>query len=169
MRVIRMELIAIVRSDDKSISVASDDLRKILFQQLESMDLEITDIIRQRASSYLPASYSVFVRTHLEPEGSIATTELWIVDPTIRWPFGLLTRSAWKILAPLLAHVVRESFQSRLQNVSLDVNPKSIKVTALTPTRTWRDPVLLSILMVTLTSVYWQYIHGWIKSATVFP
>jgi hypothetical protein len=167
MRVIRMELIAKLRSEDKSISLASDELRKILFQQLESMDLEITDVIRQRASSYLPANYSVFARTHLEPEGSVATTELWIVDPTIRWPFGLLTRSAWKLLAPLLAHVVRESFESRLQNVSLDVDPNNIKVMALTPTRTWRDPMLLSILMVILTSAYWLYLHGWIKGAAL--
>ncbi len=164
MRVIRMELVAKLTSDDSNISLSSDELRKVLFQEIQLMDSEITDLVRQRANSYFPENYSVFVRTHLDPAGSKATTELWIVDPTVRWPFGLLTRSAWKILAPMLAHVVRESFESRLQSISLDIDPKCIRITDLTPMRTWRDPVILSFMMVVMTSIYWLYIHEFVNA-----
>lgn len=164
MRMIKMELIAKVRSDDSNISLVSDDLRSMLFQELEAMDAEITDAVRQRASSYFPTDYSVFARTNLDSGGSAAITELWVVDPTIRWPFGLLTRSAWKLLAPMLAHVVEDAFEARLQNVSFDIDPKTIRITVLTPTRTWRDPVILSVLMIVLTSVYWLLVHDWLKT-----
>ncbi len=164
MRVIKLELIAKVRSDDSSISLVSDELRSMLFKELEAMDTEITDAVRQRASSYFPTDYSVFARTLLDSGGSAAITELWVVDPTIRWPFGLLTRSAWKLLAPMLAHVVEDAFEARLQNVSFDIDPKTIKITVLTPTRTWRDPVILSVLMVILTSVYWLLVHDWLMA-----
>ena len=163
MRVIMMELVADFRSDDSNISLSSDELRRILFEEIQAMDAEITDLVRQRASSYFPENYSVFVRTHLDPAGSRAITELWIVDPNVRWPFGLLTRSAWRILAPMLGHVVREAFESRLQAISLDIDPQRIKITSLTPTRAWRDPVVLSILVVVLTSIYWLYLHQPIK------
>lgn len=164
MRVIKLELVAKVRSDDNSISLVSDELRSMLFKELEAMDTEITDAVRQRASSYFPTDYSVFARTLLDSGGSATMTELWVVDPTIRWPFGLLTRSAWKLLAPMLAHVVEDAFEARLQNVSFDIDPRTIKITVLTPTRTWRDPVILSVLMVILTSVYWLLVHDWLMS-----
>ena len=163
MRVIRMELVAQLKPDDRRSGLSSDEIRATLFQEIRSLDYEITDIVRKRASSYCPNDYSVFVRTHLEPAGSRAITDLWIVDPTVRWPFGLLTRSAWKILAPMFAHVVRESFAARLQSTAFDINLKCIKITALTPTRTWRDPVILSVITVVLTSAYWLYLDDLVK------
>jgi len=169
MRVIKMDLVAAIRSNDSNLSLTSDQLRRVLFQEIQAMDSEITDAVRQGASSYFPENFSVFARTYLDANGSTAVTELWVVDPNVRWPFGLLTREAWKILAPMLAHVVQTAFESRLQNITFDIDPKAIKITALTPTRTWRDPVLLSILMVVGTSIYWVFFHDWIKALPFLP
>jgi len=164
MRVIQLVLHAKIGSDDSNISLSSDELRTMLFDEIEAMDAEITDAVRQRASSYFPKTFTVFARTYLDYNGSAAVTELWVVDPTVRWPFGLLTRSAWKILAPMLSHVVQDSFEARLQNISFAIDPKTIKIKALAPTRTWQDPALLSILMVMLTSLYWIYFHDWLTA-----
>ncbi len=168
MRVIRIELIALLHSNDDNLSLASEEMRAMLVREIASMDAEITEDVRQRASAYFPENYSVFVRTRLDSQELSTLTELWVVDPTVRWPAGLLSRSAWKLLSPMLAHVVEESYESRLQRVKVDIDPSRIKVISLIPTRGWRDPVLLSIAMVILTSIYWLFAHNWLMGLIGF-
>ncbi len=91
-------------------------------------------------------------------------TELWIVDPTVRWPAGLLTRSAWKLFVPLLSHVVRDTTVERFQGVEVEMLEKDARVTVLAPTRSWRDPVILSLTVFALTTALWLYVVPFVQS-----
>jgi hypothetical protein len=159
MRVIKIELQATLSSADPSISLASDELRGQLFREMQTADPEISERIRQRARSYFPDSYSVFVRTRFEPHRAVTVTELWVVDPTIRWPAGLLARSAWRLFIPIMAHAVKESIAAQFDNLNVDVGERDARISVLVPTRSWRDPMLLSIAVLVLTSLYWLVVH----------
>jgi hypothetical protein len=186
MRIIKVELPGSLTSADASISLASEEIRAQLFRQIRAIDYELSEHVRQRASTYFPPSYSVFVRTLLPagqgrgPEsdavqtegerragklpqnGPNLLTELWIVDPTIRWPQGLLTRSAWRLLVPALAHAVGESYQARLEGILVSMDEKRARLTVLAPTRGWRDPVLLAVFVLILTSLFWLIAQPWL-------
>lgn len=155
MRVIKLDLPAVYRSADPEISLVSDEIRMQLFNELKRMDYEISEYVRQRAAGYLPPHYAVFVRTQLRPEKTGAVTELWIVDPTVRWPAGLLTRSAWKLFVPILANVVRDTTMERFQGVEVDMQEKDARVSVLAPTRSWRDPVILTAGVFLATTLLW--------------
>lgn len=165
MRIIRIELPARLTAVDPSISLASDEIRGQLFRELHALDHELSEVIRQRAKSYFPDSYSVFVRTLLSPDRIATTTELWIVDPTIRWPAGLLTRRAWRLFVPVLTHIVRDGMSSKLGAVSFDINEADAGITVFGPTRTWRDPVVVAVAMFILTTLYWFYVNPMIRDA----
>ena len=144
MRVIKIDLPATLRSADQGVTLASDEIRDQLFRELKSMDYELSELVRQRASGYFPPSYSVFVRTQLLPDTIGTRTELWVVDPTIRWPAGLLTRSAWRLFVPVLAHIVKEETMQRFPTLEVDMTEKDARVSvrapllraSLSPTRT---------------------------------
>lgn len=159
MRVIKIDLPASLSPADPEISLVSDEIRGQLFQELAAADTEMNETIRQRAIAYFPEAYSVFVRTILAPDRVQTSTELWIVDPTIRWPKGLLTRSAWRLFVPILAHVVRDSMSDRMPGVKFHMKEQDAKVTVLAPTRTYRDPVILVALTFVLTTAYWLLVH----------
>jgi hypothetical protein len=165
MRVIKIELPATLGSSDPSISLASDELREQLFREMQAADPEISDRIRQRALSYFPESYSVFVRTHFAPDRAGTVTELWIVDPTIRWPAGLLARSAWRLFIPIMAHAVRDSIAGHFDKLNVEIKEKDARITVLVPTRGWRDPVILSVAVLVLTSLYWLLVHPMVVRA----
>ena len=162
MRVIKVELPATMSSADPELSLASDAIRHQLFQELRTLDAEINEMVRQRARSYFPEDYSVFVRTLLAPDRIATTTELWIVDPTIRWPTGLLTRSAWRIFIPILAHVVRDAMSSRFPGVKFQMQEHDAKIAVLAPTRSYRDPVVVAVAVFLLTSLYWVFVHPYL-------
>ena len=84
---------------------------------------------------------------------------MWIVDPNIRWPAGLLTRSAWRLFVPIFTHVVRDAMSSRMPGVKFHMREQDAKVTVLAPTRTFKDPVILVILTFILTTLYWLVVH----------
>ncbi len=157
MRVIKIELPATLGSGDPSISLASDQVRAQLFGELRALDSELNETVRQRAKAYFPESFSVFVRTHLAPDVLETRTELWIVDPTVRWPSGLLTRRAWKLFIPILSHVVREAMTSRFESIMFDIREESARVDVLAPTRAWYDPLVVGIVVFLLTTVLWMY------------
>lgn len=167
MRVIKLDLPATFRSADPEISLVSDEIRKQLFVELERMDYELSEYVRQRAAGYLPPNYSVFVRTQMRPEKTGTVTELWVVDPNIRWPAGLLTRSAWKLFVPILSHVVRDTTMQRFQGVEVDMPEKDARVTVLAPTRSWRDPVILSTIVFLLTSALWLFVLPFLRGKGV--
>jgi len=163
MRVIKLELPGAISSLDATISLASEELRAQLLRQIQAVDYELSEHVRQRASSYFPPSYSVFVRTLFVPDELRTLTELWIVDPTIRWPQGLLARSAWRLLVPVLAHTVREAYHARLQSVAIQIEEKQARLTVLAPVRGWRDPVLVGIGVFILTTLFWVAAQPWIS------
>jgi hypothetical protein len=155
MRVIKIDLPAVLSSSDPEVTLASDEIRKQLFRELAALDYELSEAVRQRASSYFPQAYSVFARTRLKPEKVGTVTELWVVDPNIRWPAGLLTRRAWQLFIPVLSNLVRETMEQRLTGVSVGMQETDASVTVLAPTRTWRDPLVVAITTVVVTSLLW--------------
>lgn len=159
MRVIKIDLPASMSPVDPEISLVSDEVREQLFQELAAADSEMNETIRQRAISYFPEAYSVFVRTLLAPDRVATSTELWIVDPTIRWPAGLLTRSAWRLFIPIMAHVVKDAMSSRMPGVKFHMQEKDAKVTVFAPTRSYKDPVVLVVATFILTTLYWVLVH----------
>ena len=163
MRVIKVDLPATLRSADPSITLASDEIRGQLFKELAELDHELSEQVRQRAAGYFPPSYSVFVRTQLQPEKIGTLTELWVVDPNIRWPAGLLTRSAWTLFIPVLAHVVKETMLHRFPSLEVVMEEKAARVSVLAPTRTWRDPAILSGAVFVLTTLFWLLANPWLR------
>lgn len=155
MRVIKIDLPASMSPVDPEISLVSDEIRDQLFQELAAADSEMNETIRQRAISYFPEAYSVFVRTILAPDKVATSTQLWIVDPTVRWPAGLLTRSAWRLFVPIMAHVVKDAMSSRMPGVKFHMKEKEAKVTVFAPTRSYKDPVIVAIVTAVLTSLTW--------------
>ena len=135
MRVIKIDLPASMSPVDPEISLVSDEVREQLFRELAEVDNEMSETVRQRALSYFPEAYSVFVRTLLLPDRVGVSTELWIVDPTVRWPAGLLTRSAWRLFVPIFTHVVKDALSSRMPGVKFHMREQEAKVTGLAPTR----------------------------------
>jgi len=162
MRIIKIDLPASMSPVDPEISLASDEIRDQLFRELASLDSEINEVVRQRARAYFPDAYSVFVRTLLLPDRVATSTELWIVDPTIRWPAGLLTRSAWRLFIPIFAHVVREAMSSRVPGVKFALRDKDARVTVFAPTRSYKDPVFVLVATFLLTTLYWLVVHPYL-------
>jgi len=159
MRVIKIDLPASMSPVDPELSLVSDEIRDQLFKELGEIDSDLNETVRQRARSYFPESYSVFVRTLLLPDRVGTSTELWIVDPNIRWPAGLLTRSAWRLFIPIFTHVVKDAMSSRMPGVKFHMKEQDAKVTVLAPTRTYKDPVILIAVTFILTTLYWVLVH----------
>ncbi|MEM6495273.1 MAG: hypothetical protein AAF709_00960, partial [Pseudomonadota bacterium] len=146
---------AVPRALDDSVSLSSSEIRSQLYNELKALDAEINELVKAKAQAYFPNHYSVFTRTHLDDVRNIVTTELWVVDPTIRWPAGLLTRSAWRLFIPVMGHVVRDAFAERITGAAMDVREGEATITVLAPTRGWRDPIILSGIVLVLTTVFW--------------
>lgn len=154
---------------DPEISLVSDEVRNQLFRELEEADAEMSETVRQRARAYFPDAYSVFVRTLLSPDRVAISTELWIVDPTVRWPAGLLTRSAWRLFVPIFAHAVTEAMSSRMPGVKFHMRERDAKVTVFAPTRSYKDPLIVMIVTFLLTTFYWLVIHPYIQFSMAGP
>ncbi len=155
MRVIKIDLPAVLGSADPEVTLASTEIRAQLFRELAAMDYDLSESVRQRASTYFPQTYTVFARTRLKPEKIGTVTELWVVDPDVRWPAGLLARRAWQLFIPVLGNLVRETIEQRLTAVTVDMQEKDASVTVLAPTRTWRDPVVVAVAAFIVTSLIW--------------
>jgi hypothetical protein len=173
MRVIKIELPATLSPVDPEISLASDEIKAQLYRELANLDSQINDIVRERARSYFPEAYSVFVRTLPDPGRVSASTQLWIVDPNVRWPAGLLTRSAWQIFIPIFAHVVREAMTSQMPGVKFHIKEQDAKITVLAPTRSYKDPVILVIATFLLATAFWLFVQphlgAWIGGPIPIP
>lgn len=162
MRVIKIELPANLSPVNPEISLASEEIRGQLYRELANLDTQINDNVRERARSYFPQAYSVFVRTLPDPDRISTSTQLWIVDPNIRWPAGLLTRSAWQLFVPIFAHVVREAMTSQMPGVKFNIKEQDAKVTVFAPTRAWKDPLIVGIVTFLLTTAFWLVGHPYI-------
>lgn len=159
MRILKIELSAALHSTNPDVSLASEELRAQLFREMEGLRYELGERIRQRASTYFPPEYSIFVRLYFAPENTFVVTHIWVDDPTVRWPAGLFARRAWKLSIPILSHVVKDTFQSRVQSVEMRFSEKDARIVSFAPRRGWLDPVILTVLVALLTSAYWLFLQ----------
>ena len=169
MRVIKIDLPATLTPVDPELSLASDEIRAQLYRELANLDTQINENVRERARSYFPEAYSVFVRTMPDPDRVRTTTTLWIVDPNVRWPAGLLTRSAWRLFIPIFAHVVREAMSGQMPGVKFHIKEQDAKISVLAPTRSYKDPVVLIIVTILLTSLFWLLLQPHLTEWTSEP
>lgn len=157
MRVVRLELPTRLRSATGTVDLSSPEVRAEIAREMPTLVAELSELVRQRACAYFPPAYTIFVRTRFEPEPPGTVTELWIVDPTIRWPQSLLARKAWKLFVPVLAHMVADAYRVRLEGVVADIDEKRAALDVFGSARGWRDPVVLSALVFILTSAIWLW------------
>ncbi|MGI9523619.1 MAG: hypothetical protein ACR2PG_18460 [Hyphomicrobiaceae bacterium] len=173
MRVIKIELPASPRALDDTVSLSSSDVRHQLYQELAAIEAEVSELVKQKGRSYFPENYSVFTRSHFDETRNSVTTELWVVDPTIRWPAGLLARSAWKLFIPIMVHVVEDAYSQRLVGATLGVRERDASITVFAPTRGWRDPIILSGTIVLISAVFWllawPYLQTYLSSLSAGP
>jgi hypothetical protein len=162
MRIFKIDLPATLASIDPDISLASDPLRDQLRRELDALTLELGENVRQRAATYFPPEFTVFVRFAFFTDDNRARVTLWIDDPTVRWPSGLFARRAWRLLVPVVTHVVRETFEARVRSIRMDIDERRARVTSLAPARAWSDPAILAIAVTLLGAVFWLIVHPWL-------
>jgi hypothetical protein len=162
MRIFKIDLPATLTSVDPDISLASDPLRDQLRRELDALTPELGENVRQRAATYFPPEFTVFVRFSFFTDDHRAKVTLWIDDPTVRWPGGLFARRAWRLLVPIVMHIVRETFEARVRSIRMEIDEKRARVASLAPARVWNDPVILAIIVTLLGAGYWQLVHPWI-------
>ena len=162
MRIFKIELPATLTSVDPDISLASDPLREQLRRELDALTHELGENVRQRAATYFPPEFTVFVRFAFFTDDSRARVTLWIDDPTVRWPGGLFARRAWRLLVPIVIHIVRETFEARVRSIRMEIDEKRARVASLAPARVWNDPVILTAVVTLLGAGYWLFVHPWI-------
>jgi hypothetical protein len=164
MRIHKIELPATIASIDPDVSLASDLLRDQLRRELDGLTAELGEGVRRRAVAYFPPDYTVFVRFSFSfwVDDNRAKVTLWIDDPTVRWPSGLLARGAWKLLVPIVTHVVKETFEARVKSIRIDIDEKKARVASFAPARAWNDPVILTATVTLLSAGFWLFLHPWI-------
>jgi hypothetical protein len=162
MRIYKIELPAAIRSIDPDISLASDALRDQLRRELEALTNELGESVRQRAATYFPPDFTVFVRFFFWTDDNRARVTLWIDDPTVRWPSGLFARRAWSLLVPVVAHIVKEMFEARVKSIRIDIDERRAWVASLAPARVWNDPVIIAVAVTLAGAAYWLILHPWI-------
>jgi hypothetical protein len=162
MRIFKIELPAAIKSIDPDISLASDALRDQLRRELDALTYELGENVRQRAATYFPADFTVFVRFSFWTEANRARVTLWIDDPTVRWPSGLFARRAWRLLVPIVTHIVKETFEARVKSIRIEIDEKKALVSSLAPARVWNDPVILAVTVMLVGSCYWLIVHPWV-------
>jgi hypothetical protein len=163
MRLLKIELSATLSSSDPDISLTSDSLREQLQRELTALQNELAEEVRRRATSYFPSEYTVFVRFFFWVDDNKAKVILWVDDPTVRWLSGLFARRAWKLSVPIVAHIVKETFEARVKSIRIDINERLARVVSLAPARGWLDPVILTFIVTLISACYWLVVHPWIS------
>ncbi len=164
MRIFKIELPATIESVDPDISLASDPLREQLRRELDALTPELGEAVRQRAITYFPPEFTVFVRFSFFTTANEARVTLWVDDPTVRWPSGLFARRAWRLLVPVVTHIVREAFEARVKSIRIDVDEKKARVASLAPARAWNDPLIVAVLVTLLWAGCWLIVAPWISA-----
>ena len=159
MRAIKIDLPATLRLRDPNGDITSDEVRSQVYAHLKASEYELCELIRQRTKEYVPVHYSVFVSLLPKPEGLGLTTEIWVIDPNISWGSALFARRAWQVLIPVLVRTADSVFVEREKQIGVDIDASKADVTVCTPTRGWRDPVILSAGWLLATSAYWIFFH----------
>lgn len=154
-RILKIDLPGSFQSGNPDISLHSSELRDALFKELFAMQGEMASAVRARVASYFPGDYEIFTRIHLDPETAGMRVTTWVADPNIRWPAGLLARRAWNLSIPVLSHVVHDVISEHIDHVELVVDDSKARVMAFAPARFWKDPVVLTVGVFLLTTLYW--------------
>jgi len=158
MRVLRIELRATLVANNPSVRFDTEGVHRQFYEEMAGLIPELTEVSRKRIASLFPSDYSVFVRMTLQPEADSANIRIWVDDPTIRWPAGLLARRAWKLSVPVLSHALSDTFEQRIQGISMQIERSNACITSLAPMRIWSDPVVLIFGIFGLTTVFWLYL-----------
>jgi hypothetical protein len=161
MRILKIELPAILASIDPDVSLTSDLLRDQLRRELDALKDDLGEDVRRRATAYFPSDYTMFVRFFFSVEDYRARVIVWIDDPTVHWPSGLFARRAWRLSVPIMAHIVKEAFGTRIKSIGFDIDEKKARVTSLAPARGWLDPVILTVMVTLMSTAYWLVVHPW--------
>lgn len=162
MRVFKIDLPATLTSLDPEVDLANDAVRDQLHTELGALNGELAEDVRHRVAAYFPPSYTPFVRWQFPADRTQASATVWIDDPTVRWPSGLFARRAWKLSIPIISHIVKETFESRLPSVRIDINERKARIVSLAPTRGFLDPVILSVLVALLSTGLWLVAYPWV-------
>ena len=162
MRILKIELPAALASMDPDISLASNVLREQLYRELDALKDNLAEEVRQRAIPYFPSDYTVFVRFFFWVGENRVRVILWIEDPTVHWPSGLLARRAWKLSIPMVTHIVKEVFEARVKSIRMDINERKVRVLSLAPVRGWFDPLVLTVVVTAINAAYWLIIRPWL-------
>ncbi|GBF28270.1 hypothetical protein MnTg02_03334 [bacterium MnTg02] len=160
MRILRIDLPASLKSNNAQINLSSGAVREQFRREMDSLKDELSEIIRHRASAYFPSDYTVYVRISFLPETNGAKTIIWVDDPNVRWPAALFARRAWALSIPILSHIIKETFEERVQSVSMQIDDKKARITSFAPIRGWNDPVILTAGVLILSGFFW-YLVNW--------
>jgi len=167
MRILRIELPAWLKANNTQINLKSEAVREQLRREMEALKGELSEIIRERANAYFPSEYTVFVRMYFEAGTNRASTTVWVDDPNVRWPAALFARRAWALSIPILSHIIKETFEERVQSISLDINEKKARIDSFTPLRGWSDPIVLTVIILALSGGFW-YLVQYIFTSGIF-
>lgn len=159
MRILRIDLPAWLKSNNSQINLKSETVREQLRREMDSLRGELGEVIRERASAYFPPEYTIFVRISFEAGTNRANATVWVDDPNVRWPAALFARRAWALSIPILSHIIKETFEERVQSISMEINENKARIDSFTPLRGWSDPVILTIIVLFLSGGFWYFVQ----------
>jgi hypothetical protein len=166
-RILQIEFEGKVRTIDRQTPAASASLGPQLQQDIQSLIWTLGETIRQRAAAYFPVDYTLFIHVDLDDHNGRTRVVFWIATPNLSWSAGLLARRSWRMLAPVLQHVILQVVQEQMDGYTVDLDPKLTRVDAFAPRRALTDPLILAVYGSLLVTGYWLYLHplarGWLN------
>lgn len=158
MRLLKIDLPVTYRAREPNLDLNDADMRDWLANEFAAQHDALIETMRIRAAGLLPPTYETFVRIKPGSDPETVRVVFWIDDPTIRWPSGLIARRAWSLSLPILANVVEDAFANAFQQLAISVDQSNAKISALAPTRFWKDPAILIVAVFLLTTLFWFYL-----------
>ncbi len=165
MRILKIELTGVLQPKTEGLDLSSEAVQSQLYRELDALRLDLAERIRAKATAYLPAHYTIFVRVNFDRQGNKAAATFWIDDPAVAGMSGLLARRAWKLSVPILSHVFREAVQDRLQTLTVAVDDGKARIASYAPMRGWYSPLAIAAGVAVLSAIYWLYVHGSVLAA----
>ena len=165
MRILKIELTGVLQPKTEGLDLSLEAVQSQLYRELDVLRLDLAERIRAKATAYLPAHYTIFVRVNFDRQGNKAAATFWIDDPTVAGMSGLLARRAWKLSVPILSHVFREAVQDRLQTLTVAVDDGKARIASYAPMRGWYSPLAIALGVAVLSAIYWLYVHGSVLAA----
>lgn len=165
MRILKIELTGVLHPKAEGLDLSSEAVQSQLYRELDALRLDLAERIRTKATAYLPADYTVFVRVNFERPGNKVAATFWIDDPAVSGMSGMLARRAWKLSVPILSHVFRDAVQERLQTLTVVVDDSKARIASYAPTRGWYSPAAIALGVAAVSAIYWLYVHGTLLAA----